>query len=237
MSRQRSQERLNEIAEAALMVFTRLGYKNAQVADIAVEAGVSVGTLYLYAENKEALFWLAVKSSKGEDLPAIQGGPVPSRPLSDILQEIGAALQLASHSPLLLRCAARARPDGPIDEEMRSLLQEHYDDMDRSHRRVRLIEASAKNWPELAELFYARSRSAFIDLWTAYLGTRIEAGFLRRVPDTAVAARVIIETVAWFAMHRYGDPDGGKIPGDMARSTVVDILLNGLLCPEIRRFR
>lgn len=43
---------------------------------------------------------------------------------------------------------------------------------------------------------------------------------LRPVPDVATAARFIVETIAWFAWHRKGDPDSAMIGDDQARATV-----------------
>lgn len=43
---------------------------------------------------------------------------------------------------------------------------------------------------------------------------------LRPVPDVATAARFIVETIAWFAWHRKGDPDSAMIGDDQARETV-----------------
>ncbi len=48
------------IWEAALGVFARYGYKRTRVEDIAGELGLSAGTLYNYAENKEDLYEHAV---------------------------------------------------------------------------------------------------------------------------------------------------------------------------------
>jgi AcrR family transcriptional regulator len=47
--------RPDAILDAARTVFLRDGYANARMADIAAEAGVAVGTLYLYFDSKEAL--------------------------------------------------------------------------------------------------------------------------------------------------------------------------------------
>lgn len=44
------------IIEAADRLFTRFGYRRTSMDDIAREAGVAKGTLYLYFTNKEALF-------------------------------------------------------------------------------------------------------------------------------------------------------------------------------------
>ncbi|MFH2039816.1 MAG: TetR/AcrR family transcriptional regulator [Chloroflexota bacterium] len=50
-----SEERKNQILNAAENVFTRKGLDEARMQDIAVETGLSKGTLYLYFKSKEDL--------------------------------------------------------------------------------------------------------------------------------------------------------------------------------------
>jgi AcrR family transcriptional regulator len=52
----RAEARPAEILDAALTVFSAHGFAAAKLDDVAKEAGVSKGTLYLYFESKEALF-------------------------------------------------------------------------------------------------------------------------------------------------------------------------------------
>ncbi len=61
----RTPERLATIVDAATVVFGRAGFARAQMADIAVVAGVSVGTLYNYVEGKEALLLLCAEHPFG----------------------------------------------------------------------------------------------------------------------------------------------------------------------------
>jgi hypothetical protein len=49
------------------------------------------------------------------------------------------------------------------------------------------------------------------------------------VPDVPVAARFIVETIAWFAMHRHGDPDSATLSDDACRRTVHHLLLAAFL--------
>ena len=49
----RDPEKPQQIIEAALRVFARKGYFNARVSDIAREAGIAAGTIYLYFDTKE----------------------------------------------------------------------------------------------------------------------------------------------------------------------------------------
>ena len=61
----RKQARPSEILDAALKVFAAKGYAAARMEDIAREAGVTKGTIYLYFENKEAVFKSLVRESIG----------------------------------------------------------------------------------------------------------------------------------------------------------------------------
>ena len=54
--RRRADARPAEILDAALTVFSARGFAAAKLDDVAKEAGVSKGTLYLYFKSKEALF-------------------------------------------------------------------------------------------------------------------------------------------------------------------------------------
>lgn len=52
----RKAQRRADIVDAALRVFSRVGFAAAKIDDVADEAGVSKGTLYLYFDSKERLF-------------------------------------------------------------------------------------------------------------------------------------------------------------------------------------
>src|ERR1700689_3567012 len=54
--RRRKAERPQEILEAAFVEFSRNGYASTALDQIAEQAGVTKGTIYVYFENKEHLF-------------------------------------------------------------------------------------------------------------------------------------------------------------------------------------
>jgi AcrR family transcriptional regulator len=56
------EERPGQIIEAAFRVFGEQGLQRARLEDVAREAGVSKGTIYLYFESKEALFREVVRA-------------------------------------------------------------------------------------------------------------------------------------------------------------------------------
>src|SRR5437762_12691429 len=61
--KRRPEHRPGQIIDAALEVFGKKGLARTRLEDIAVRAGVSKGTIYLYFENKEALFKEVVRET------------------------------------------------------------------------------------------------------------------------------------------------------------------------------
>ncbi len=53
--------RKKDILDTALRLFSQKGYHNVKVDDIAEQVGLSKGTLYLYFENKEKLFFSIIR--------------------------------------------------------------------------------------------------------------------------------------------------------------------------------
>lgn len=63
-----SSERREQIIEAAVATFVRLGLSDARMEDIAAEAGLSKGTLYLYFDSKDALTGAILESVLAREL-------------------------------------------------------------------------------------------------------------------------------------------------------------------------
>ena len=85
--RRRKQARPQEILDAALTCFAEKSFAAARMDDIAERAGVTKGTIYLYFENKEAVFKALVRESIGarvsEVLEHVRTSQAPAR---DILR-------------------------------------------------------------------------------------------------------------------------------------------------------
>ncbi len=61
----------HQILEGAYRLFIRQGFDATSMGDIAKEAGVSKGTLYVYFDSKERLFQQLVRDEKERQFPAI----------------------------------------------------------------------------------------------------------------------------------------------------------------------
>jgi hypothetical protein len=92
-----------------------------------------------------------------------------------------------------------------------------------------VIEACAADLPPLEALYFGRLRPGRIGLLDDYLHRRAASGHLRSLPDMAVAAQIVTETVAWFAWKRQESRDASRFDDDVTRATVVEFVCNALL--------
>jgi AcrR family transcriptional regulator len=70
--RRRKEARPTELIAAALELFVERGYSATRLDDVARSAGVSKGTVYLYFENKEALFRAVVQEMVLPELARVE---------------------------------------------------------------------------------------------------------------------------------------------------------------------
>jgi AcrR family transcriptional regulator len=228
MVRTRPVGRLDEILDAAVAVFEQVGFQRARMADIAAVAKISPGLLYQYAESKEALFHLVLLREVGTTVDETQL-PAKAAPSTTVESELTRALEQTIRRPALAAALKARRPPTDARTELVEVVGEHYDWLHRYRHLVAIVERSAKDHSALSERFYEQGRTPFIDDLARYIAARVKAGRFRPVPDAAVAARFVLETIAWFAMHRYGDHDGARIDDDVARQTVLHMIAAALV--------
>jgi len=204
------------------------------MADIAREMGVSQGLLYNYVESKEALFYLVVdrgltQENDAESLSFPVRTPAPGAIVKRLTERFRRDLGM----PLLSAAIKRAQAHDP-SAELEAVVRELYASVDRNRHATTMLERSALDMPELAALFYGKMRPHLISRLTRFIELRIEAGQFRPVPYPAVAARLILETVTWFARNRRGDPASQDISDQAAEEATVDFLVNSLVPPSRR---
>jgi AcrR family transcriptional regulator len=221
-------QRFPEVLAAAVRVFTQDGYKAARMSDVAREAGLSEAALYRYVNGKESLFVLAIRHALLlEDLPADRF-PLKAPPLGQMIEE--ARSFVADAVPFGSLAAALAAPaaEDPA-AELEAIARELFVLESQTREAADMIERSARDLPELADLLNQGFRAPIIDALTDYLARRVKRGQLRRTPDTGATARLFLETLTWFARHRFSDPHGVAIAARVAEDTAVDALLHALV--------
>lgn len=84
-----SGERKDQIVEAAVTVFSRLGFERARMEDVARESGLSKGTLYLYYKSKDELIGTLLKSIFDGEMRHLKGALVSEGSASERLLKLG----------------------------------------------------------------------------------------------------------------------------------------------------
>jgi AcrR family transcriptional regulator len=244
-SKRTAHERFPEVIAAAVRVFTQEGYRAARMSDVARAAGLSEAALYRYVESKEGLFVLAIRhallleampaedpdgtdAGDGADGPEAVRFPLKPPPLAEMISQ--AREFVAAEVPFGSLAAALSGPV-PADPaaELETVMRELFTLESQTREAADMIERSARELPELADLLNSGLRRPVLAAMTNYLGRRASTGTLRATPDTAATARLVLETLTWFARHRYLDPYGAAIPDSLAADTAVDAMIHALV--------
>lgn len=234
MTRKRTaHERLPEIIAAAVRVFTRDGYRAARMSDVATEAGLSEAALYRYVTSKEGLFVLAIKHALLLEELGDDDLPLHAPPLSQMMLQTREFVAEAIPFGTLAQAMSTAEPEDP-GRELEAVLRELFDLEAQTREAMDMIERSARELPELAALLNEGLYRPVVATLAEYLRHRADKGFLRQTPDIEATARLVVETLTWFARHRYHDPQGAQIPDAIAEETAVDALLHALLPGTVR---
>lgn len=228
--RRRPPRRFDQIIAGALRVFGEKGYRRTQMADVAREMGLSAGTLYNYVSSKEALFHLVVDRAFLPDSASEPKFPVPTPSPRATVQRLRERLATEAAPPALAAALRRERVTNPR-AELEAIVRELYALIERTWPAIVVLERSAIERPELAQVFYGEMRRRLVARLARYLSARMARGHLRRAPHPAATARLMLENVAIFAMHRRRDPDPAAMDDDTAREAVVDLLVNALTRP------
>lgn len=227
MPRTRPQGRIEQLTDAALTVFGRAGFRLAQMDDIAAEMGVAKGTLYGYVDSKEALFALALESvMRPDSAPPILPIRAPSE--AELLTRVRDRVAELGALPVL-RAALDRRGHADVRAELAEVISELWDLLAATRRVANMIERSARDWPELAEVFYVGFRRGLIARLASYVEQGVRRGELRPTEHPKITARFVLESVVWFASHRLGDPDSADIDSEIARADVTRLLISALV--------
>jgi len=163
LSRRDQQKEIKRLAliDAALAVFSRVGFAAAKIDDVADEAGVSKGTVYLYFESKEKLFEGMVKSKMV--------------PMLDSVQEVLA--QSTQTATERLRAHMTFFYTKILDSDRRQIM--------------RLIMSEGPNFPHLAEFYHANVLSRGQAMINDILQQGINSGEFREMNGHGLMQNVV----------------------------------------------
>jgi AcrR family transcriptional regulator len=173
------QAKLQAILDAALDVFLEKGFAEARLDDVAAQAGVAKGTIYLYVQSKQALFEALVKSGIGGAI-----GTIEQRVLA---LDIPAEEQLRTLFVFLRQEVLGTRR---VDI-------------------VRLLLREASRFPELAEIYHREVISRGLGLLRTIAARGVARGEFRsdelvRFPQLAIAPALV--ALLWTSLFQHLEP-------------------------------
>jgi AcrR family transcriptional regulator len=199
----RKQARPAEILDAALKVFAHKGFAAARMDDIAKEAGVTKGTIYLYFENKEAVFKSLVREAVGTTISNV-------------------AVVVQSHEGSareLLRLALTRVGQLLIDSDKVVL--------------PKIVISESSNFPWLAEFYRFEIIEKGLQLLMSLIERGIAQGEFRRLPPAHVArlcvAPVLLSAI-WRVTFSHLDAEPYDYHGLV--DTHLEVLFRGLAAEE-----
>lgn len=172
--------RRNQLLDAARACFVRSGFASTKVADIATEAGVSVGLVYRFFPSKEALVEAIMEADSQEQLQrfsqVLEGSP-PTSAITRFVATLRSTLLDRDRTALMVEIAAEMMRNDNVRSAMQSqrkasnaldaklkALSMNETDIDRFELRLRLVSALASGAAiEMALIPELRS-GPFLDL-------------------------------------------------------------------------
>ena len=210
-------------------MFIDRGYARTQMDDVARELGVAKGTLYLYVESKEALFDLVARAADRQvPLPIPDQLPVPTPAAGTTIRFAQERLAAVGPMPELEAALARGRVVD-VRAELEEVIRELYRTLARNRTGIKLLDRSAQDYPELAEFWYRHGRDALMAGLVEYLRDRGRRGRLRNVGDVQITARLVVETMVFWAVHRHWDPHPQHLDDTAAENAVVRFICDALV--------
>jgi AcrR family transcriptional regulator len=229
MARRAPEQRFQDLVDAATGVFIAQGYRRTQIADVAAAMGVAKGTVYLYVASKEALFDLALRCAGApRPTPAPATLPVPTPRPGSTLRYVRERLAEHPAGRRIAEALARRRVEDPRGE-LDAVVRELYRSTSAHRVALKLVDRCAAEYPSLARVWFGEGREGLLHLLGRYLEARVSGGHFRTVPDLAVASRLVVETVVFWAVHRHWDPSPQAVDERAAEDTVARMLVNSLV--------
>lgn len=198
----RPEARPDEILDAALKVFTDKGFASARVDDVAAEAGLSKGAVYLYFDSKEALFEALVRRF-AERVVAGAAERVTALGAADPEAAIRGGLKFLM--TLMSDATVSAAP--------------------------RLVLSEAQRFPAIAGLYRREVIAIGRRAVETLIAHGVERGLFRPVPTDAAIRCVMGSMLAHlFLTQIFVDPEDPTPPPDPGAiaDAVADIILLGL---------
>ncbi len=212
---------LTEIADAALVHISDHGLKQTQMSDIAKMLGISVGTIYLYVENKEALLALAAALLLKPETLENAHLPYKSVPRAQVGQLFMDGASEWARWPTLDQAIADKATD---IETFRAVGFELYDLIAAHKRAIWFLDRLAAELAEIAPIHLNTVRGRTLDDLTSLLISSGKSSI--KADGLALMARVALEQISWSAMHRHRAGLDAQPTGNLTEEDIRDLAIH-----------
>ena len=201
--RRRKSARPQEILDAALACFAEKGFAAARMDDIAERAGVTKGTIYLYFENKDAVFKALVRESIGAQIAHV---------IENIRAYEGSSRDLLRNAVTMIAHFA-ATSDRVV--------------------LPKIIVAEVGNFPELARFYRDEIIDKGLGAMTSVIARGVERGEFRDVnPDHVARMMIAPILLSIFWRTTFAQFDSEPYDYLAFLESHLDILLRGIAAEE-----
>lgn len=201
--RRRKSARPQEILDAALACFAEKGFAAARMDDIAERAGVTKGTIYLYFENKDAVFKALVRESIGAQIAHV---------IESIRAYEGSSRDLLRNAVTMIAHFA-ATSDRVV--------------------LPKIIVAEVGNFPELARFYRDEIIDKGLGAMTSVIARGVERGEFRDVnPDHVARMMIAPILLSIFWRTTFAQFDSEPYDYLAFLKSHLDILLRGIAAEE-----
>ncbi len=219
--------RLQEFVATATEIFMNRGFRRTKMSDVTAAMGLSEGAIYRYFESKQALFDTVLRAAAAPDGPIeVESLPVATPSPLATFEFIRECVSERASFETLDQALHGAEPTLSPKEELEGIVRELFATISRFRVGVRIVERSALELPVMQSFWFGEIRNKLIERLADYLRNRIDRGWIRPVPDPDASARLILETIVFFARHRHRDPFPTPMDEETAEATVVDNVLH-----------
>ena len=166
-----TQERKNQILEAAMRVFARSGFDKARMDDIVEESGLSKGTLYWYFESKDDIITSILENMFDQELAhlnELQGeGSAADRIMAFTQQSIADLDEMRWLIPLVFEFYARALRQENVQEVLRKYL----------HAYLEILTPMIQSGIDLGEFQPLEAQEVAVEILAIFEGTLLLSVF------------------------------------------------------------
>jgi AcrR family transcriptional regulator len=221
-------DRLRQITEAGRQLLGTVGYQRTRMADVAVVAGLSAGSVYTYVSSKEALLHTVLTSFSASPSGPIPELPITAPPLQVTLDGVRTGLTRNGATPALQAALHADAPDD-VRAELSEILEEMYSMISRLWPLLAVLERCANDIPAIREFYVDGQRRGHLSRFARYVRHRSGEGRLNAFGDPDLSAQVAVEALTWHAWHRLEGFDEPRFSEPGSREAVIRYALRALV--------